>query len=132
MHGYLTQAKKLLRSALLDYEKGNERVVQPPHYQHCLDALRQDLMCQADDIPMPGLPGAHMIGRGQVRQCRDWNQLIEWTQQPDFEACYYNFGDYRPIYHGIEHYAYCSKDSKYFDIMSAYFERHGHHDPFVE
>ena len=89
-------------------------------------------MCQADDTPMPALPGAHNIGRGQIRQCRDWNQLIAWTQQPEFEACYRTLGEYRTVYHGIEHYAYCSKNSQYFDIMNAYFERHGHYDPFVE
>ena len=126
----LTLWQKLLRRGYLDYQRGNEQVISAHHIHHCLDALRQDLMCQADDTPMPAFP-AH-IGNNQIRQCRDWEKFVAWTQQPEHSSCYRTFDYYRPMYHGIEHYAFCPKYSPYNDIMHASFEKHGHQDPFVE
>ncbi|TGO26868.1 hypothetical protein BPAE_0051g00030 [Botrytis paeoniae] len=44
---------KVLRRAFIDYERGGEIGSSAGHVHHCLDALRQDMMCNADDTPMP-------------------------------------------------------------------------------
>ncbi|PYH81882.1 hypothetical protein BO82DRAFT_383445 [Aspergillus uvarum CBS 121591] len=55
------------------------------HVQHCLDQLRQDVICNADDTPryaghqQPGDPPG--TGAGQVRLCRDWSQLERWARE---------------------------------------------------
>lgn len=42
-----------MRKAIVDYEKGNPIEISAGHVHHCLDALRQDTTCNADDTPMP-------------------------------------------------------------------------------
>ncbi|KAF7908086.1 uncharacterized protein EAF01_003841 [Botrytis porri] len=50
---------KVLRRAFNDYERGDEIGSSAGHVHHCLDALRQDMMCNADDSPMPKEPERH-------------------------------------------------------------------------
>lgn len=105
------------------------------HVEHCLDSLRQDLMCAADDTPMPSLELLNGSGEGQMMQCKDFGKLIAWTQAPERNACYKRLttSDYKPIVHSIERYAFCPAGSQHFAAMSRYFEGHGHHeDPFAE
>ena len=96
------------------------------HIYHCLNMLRQDLMCKADDTPMPSADKPHVIGDNQVMQCRDWSQLVAWSRYPDQNACFELFSDYRPVAHRLEQYAHCPEDSPYYPVMKEYFERHGH------
>jgi hypothetical protein len=78
-HGYWrahTAAKE--RKPLGDDE--NDRMISPEHIQHCLDYLRQSLMCHADTTLEPddvGINGAH--GFGVRHNCKDWNQLLRKT-----------------------------------------------------
>lgn len=59
------------------------------HVRHCLEYLRQSLMCLADTTPertelnAAGQRGARGFGVQHV--CRDYNQLVEWTtrQEPE-------------------------------------------------
>ena len=52
----------------------------PAHVRHCIDLLRQSLMCHADttleakDESVNGVTGF-----GIEHRCKDWNQLVEWT-----------------------------------------------------
>lgn len=53
------------------------------HVLHCLDQLRQDVVCNADDTPryagfQPG--DTPTTGSGQVRMCRDWGELERWSR----------------------------------------------------
>ena len=88
--------------------------------------LRQDLMCKADDTPMPSADEPHAIGNNQVMQCRDWTQLVAWSHHPDHNACFRLFLDYRPVAHTLEEYASCPDDSPYYAVMKDCFRRHGH------
>lgn len=101
------------------------------HYEHCLDAIRKDIMCRADDTPMPGHP-ERPLGEGQVMQCRDWNKLVAWTQAPERQSCYRTLSDYRPIKHTLERYAFCPEDSPYYDVQRGYFRRFGHKQVFED
>jgi hypothetical protein len=53
-----------------------------PHVRHCLDLLRQTLMCHADttvetrDTQLKGVTGF-----GSPRRCRDWNDLVRQTEE---------------------------------------------------
>ena len=100
------------------------------HAEHCLDALRQDVMCRADDTPMPVGSVPHSLGDGQVMKCRNWDKLIEWTQAPEQNACFRLMGDYHTVTHTLERHQYCPPDSRYYPVMKAYFDKFGHKDPW--
>ena len=121
-----------MRRAWVDNERGNPPIVNPQHVYHCLDALRQDITCTADDTPMPTIKKPHLIGNGQVRMCRNMDKIIEWTQAPERQACYRRLTDYTRVAHKLERFAFCPKDSEYFPVVEAYFDKWGHKDPFVD
>ena len=101
------------------------------HLQHCLDTLRQDIMCHADDTPLYGrLDTNH--GHGQVVQCRDWNKLIAWSQDLERNACYHQISDYREVIHGIEKYAFCPPGSPYGKAAEDYFKKWGHKELYAK
>jgi hypothetical protein len=85
-------------------------------------------MCMADDTPMPA-PTSHHFGDGQVRMCRDWNQMVEWATEPERHACY-EWDDYREATNTLELYGHCPEGSPYREFQQAYFEYHGHKDPY--
>ena len=107
------------------YTKGNSTVTYH-HYEHCLDGLRQDIMCKADDTPMEGNRDRPGLGDGQVMQCRDWDALIAWTQAPERHACHRLIDDYNTDDHALERFAFCPEWSPYRDVSRAYFEKWGH------
>ena len=122
---------KMLRHAIVSLDRGHDASVQFGHLYHCLDGLRQTVICTADDTPMRSVPGVdHTLGDGQQFMCRDWNKMIQWAQQPDKEACWTMIDDYKPIKHKLERHAFCPKDSPYYETMSKYFEIHGHKQAF--
>jgi hypothetical protein len=52
-----------------------------PHIRHCIDLLRQSLMCRPDltiEVKDEELGG--VTGFGTEHQCRDWQQLLLWTE----------------------------------------------------
>ena len=57
------------------------------HINHCLDAFRQDIMCNADDTPrFTGFVDEPSSGLGQVRMCKSWTKLESWAKANS--ACY--------------------------------------------
>ncbi|KAH7072347.1 hypothetical protein FB567DRAFT_554024 [Paraphoma chrysanthemicola] len=119
---------KLIRKAIVSKHKGENQTFSLHHIYHCLDGLRQDIMCMADDTPMPS-PSDHHVGDGQIRQCRDWSQMIDWALEPKRNACY-KWDDYREATNTLELFAHCPPDSPYYDFQQAYFEYHGHQDTY--
>jgi hypothetical protein len=116
---------------VIDLRSNVESIITWEHYQHCLDALRQDIMCRADDTPMYGKLGNH-LGDGQTVMCRNWDKLIKWTQEPERNACYRSLSDYRTVKHSLERHAFCPENSPYHDVSTRYFEKWGHVDAFEE
>ena len=53
------------------------------HVLHCIDALRQDIVYNANDSTATRSPES---GMGQVRQCRSWEKLERWARRHN--ACY--------------------------------------------
>ncbi|KAL8659035.1 MAG: hypothetical protein Q9202_007309 [Teloschistes flavicans] len=77
----------LLRTALVDMHDKKPQSIHFSHINHCLDGLRQDIMCNADDTPRyTGMGHLRGTGIGQYRMCRDWDQLEQWAD--DHSACY--------------------------------------------
>ena len=93
----------------------HDQVPQSTHFSHvghCLDAIRQDIVCNADDTPrFTGLSNKLTSGLGQTRLCKDWGKLEEWAKE--HSACYrYDAGaDYT---NGIELelFKHCPDDSR--------------------
>ncbi|KAI1177093.1 hypothetical protein F4777DRAFT_226475 [Nemania sp. FL0916] len=59
------------------------------HALHCLDQLRQDVICNADDTPRyAGFQDPPGTGAGQVRKCNDWSKLESWAVENT--ACFHH------------------------------------------
>ncbi|KAK6604054.1 hypothetical protein H4I95_05957 [Botrytis cinerea] len=69
-----------LRTSLLEFHRGEEQSGSFAHVTHCLDALRQDIKCNADDTPRWSGYGHRITGVDQVRMCRNWDLLDEWSK----------------------------------------------------
>lgn len=95
------------------------------HALHCVDHMRKDAMCGADDFLLPspkslyGSPGP----RGQSRVCKDWDALVDWAQEHN--ACYQHITDdeegFAEEHDEIERYAACPPTSPYLHKMQEYF-----------
>jgi len=97
------------------------------HTFHCLDALRQDIMCAANDTPMPVVELPNKIGDGQIVQCRNYDALVQWTREPERFPCYNRTVDTGlSLENRIEAYAYCPEDSPFYSTQQAYFAKWGH------
>ena len=58
------------------------------HDIHCFDALRQHIMCTADDTLLY-TTGHRDAGTNQTRMCRNWDALNQWATE--HTACYHDF-----------------------------------------
>jgi hypothetical protein len=65
-----------------DQKSSHQEHSDPAHIRHCMDYLRQSLMCAADSTLEPvnfALGG--VTGWGFKRQCRDYSALVEWSDK---------------------------------------------------
>ncbi|KAI1801824.1 hypothetical protein F4811DRAFT_573642 [Daldinia bambusicola] len=60
------------RNELENFDFGKDR---SPHVAHCFEYLMQGLTCSADTSIEPALKGDKFLGRGVLRQCRDFERL---------------------------------------------------------
>lgn len=57
------------------------------HAYHCIDTLREEIMCNADDTPVATFKNhKHPFGYQQYRMCREWAPLRDWASQ--YSICY--------------------------------------------
>ena len=104
--------QKIIYISLLEYRLGEVQSRKWAHISHCFDALRRQVLCDADDTPRAvqrDLDG--VSGVGQYRKCRDWNRLEKWAKQ--HTACYRR--PERPVegMRNIEKYKHCPEGSEY-------------------
>ncbi|KAI9711763.1 MAG: hypothetical protein M1820_001908 [Bogoriella megaspora] len=121
---------KYIRRTLIDYQRGRPLVTDVLHAYHCLASLRQDIMCMADDTPMPSGDEIAQIGDGQVMMCRDYAALVAWSYDPVRNACHKSLNEYIQITHPRERYAFCEPGTHYYEKMKKYFDEYGHQDPY--
>ena len=96
------------------------------HAMHCVDHMRKDIMCDADDFPLPSPPSRHELPgpRGQTKVCKNWDVLLGWARERN--ACYQHITDdedgFALEHHEIERYQNCPPGSPYYEIMKSYFD----------
>ncbi|MCJ1236443.1 hypothetical protein MMC14_004424 [Varicellaria rhodocarpa] len=103
-----------LRTAILEYHTQAVKQSSPHlHVIHCLNVLRDEIMCDADDTPRyTGFQPHKSSGLGQFRMCRDWSQLEQWAE--DHTACWRHIGDIsEPGFRELERYRFCPAGSPY-------------------
>ncbi|CAG8953115.1 hypothetical protein HYFRA_00003312 [Hymenoscyphus fraxineus] len=55
-------------------------MLSPPHIRHCIDLLRQSLMCNADTtVEKKDEKAGGVHGFGVQHRCKHWFQLVDWT-----------------------------------------------------
>ncbi|KAE8140862.1 hypothetical protein BDV38DRAFT_279838 [Aspergillus pseudotamarii] len=105
-----------------EYRYNRPQSVTYPHILHCLDSIRVETMCAADDtlryIPLNNVSG-YKPGDGQKRKCRDWHQMQSFVDKHD--PCYrYVFpGD--DTVSNLERFKYCPNNSSYLPKIREYF-----------
>ncbi|KAI9866711.1 MAG: hypothetical protein M1830_005898, partial [Pleopsidium flavum] len=119
---------KVLHRVLYDVHLGRPPTRDVSHGMHCLDHLRKDTMCNADDYLLSTPPGVYGRDgpRGQARQCRDWDAFVDWSK--GFSSCYRHITDdevyYHKHYRAIDRYSICPENSPYFQKAQAYLKTH--------
>lgn len=107
----------MLRKSTLEAFDGKEQELTREHVVHCLDVLRELVMCDADDTPRytgrlnQQASAEHPTsGIGQIRMCRNWNELETWAV--GHSACYraINYGD--EAFPTTERYKFCPNGEK--------------------
>lgn len=113
---WLTVAQQfVVRDSLLQFRDGEPQLWPFSHVTHCLHALREDTICNADDTPrytgrLHAQANSTLIfsGVGQTRQCRDWDQLRKHAIENS--ACYQRPTDkYVPL---LDRYKHCPDGSE--------------------
>ena len=108
--------------ALREFERGLPQTTPMHHHIHCLDALRENAICSADDTLRPtGSSGANVQGprRKPQRKCRDWEQLKRWALQNS--ACFKPLPDDDPRRGTLEEWTWCPKESPFMPAVEAFF-----------
>ncbi|TQS31352.1 hypothetical protein Golomagni_08371, partial [Golovinomyces magnicellulatus] len=78
---------KLIYRSLAEHRRGDEQTRSWHHVSHCLDTLRRQIICDADDTPRATERRPEILaGLGQYRMCRSWDALEAFAKS--HTACY--------------------------------------------
>lgn len=111
---------KNIHRAVREYELDMPQSLPLMHITHCLDSLRDDILCQADDTPrFTTRTKAPESGMGQLRQCKDWGALEKWAAERT--ACYRYVSHKAGSIDQFELFKYCPKDSPYWPALRKHF-----------
>ncbi|KAL4791756.1 hypothetical protein BDV19DRAFT_392825 [Aspergillus venezuelensis] len=105
-----------------EYRHNTPQSITYPHILHCLDSIRLETICTADDTPRyipPNAVHGFRPGDGQTRQCRDWTQLDAFVRQHD--PCYRYICPGNGTVSNLERFKYCSANSEYLPRIREYF-----------
>ena len=108
----LITIQKIVHQTLTELYDGVPNSYPMGHAFHCIDVLRQDAVCLADDTPLftslehPGSPG-----RNQGRLCRDWSKLEKFAW--DHTSCWRDISPTKHIETNLLRYRYCPAGSQY-------------------
>jgi hypothetical protein len=110
----------MLRISLRESQDGREQSTPFEHQLHCVDALRQEVICNADDTPRyTGFQPHKSSGLGQFRQCRNWKDLEAWAAENT--ACWRYINNTDPDFDSLERYKFCPEGSPYHDRIHEIF-----------
>jgi len=111
---------KMLRTSLRESQQGREQSTPFEHQLHCVDALRQEVICNADDTPRyTGFQPLKSSGLGQFRQCRNWKDLEAWAAENT--ACWRYINNTDPNFDSLERYKFCPEGSPYYAYIHEIF-----------
>ena len=120
---HLTSQQRSIYISLMEYRDGLPQSRRHHHIIHCLEALRRDVVCNADDTPRhTSSDPAHagQTGFGQPRQCRNWDTLNDWAKQ--HYACFrYDHEELGASYPEIQRFVWCPEGSPYRQEVDKYF-----------
>ncbi|KUJ19151.1 uncharacterized protein LY89DRAFT_667145 [Mollisia scopiformis] len=108
--------------ALREFEQGIPQTTPMHHHIHCLDALRENAICSADDTLRPAGSGqaTPLVPEKQPRkQCRDWNQLERWAVENS--ACFKRYPDDDPKHRTLEEWRNCPENSQFMPLVNKFF-----------
>ncbi|KAI5923508.1 hypothetical protein F4810DRAFT_669144 [Camillea tinctor] len=100
--------------SIQQYRTNKTQTIQYEHILHCLDSLRVEIMCTADDtLRYVPLNSAHEFrpGDGQQRKCRDWNQVQNFVEAHD--PCYRYLEPGNSEISNLERFKFCPPGSIY-------------------
>ncbi|KAI0469383.1 hypothetical protein F4859DRAFT_487986 [Xylaria cf. heliscus] len=88
LHGFHNlHCLKIIYISMSEYRRGMPQTRSWHHVSHCLDALRRQIICDADDTPRATDRRVEVVsGLYQHRRCRSWEQLEEFAKK--HTACY--------------------------------------------
>lgn len=88
LHGFHNlHCLKIVYLSLSEHRRGVPQTRSWHHISHCLDALRRQILCDADDTPRATDRRTEVVsGLLQHRKCRRWEDLEEFANQ--HTACY--------------------------------------------
>ncbi|KAF4626049.1 hypothetical protein G7Y89_g12113 [Cudoniella acicularis] len=93
-------------------ELGTNQTQTLKHVVHCLDVLRSEVMCTADDTPLGfRFQEINQTERAPKRKCRDWNKLVEYATENS--ACFRRYDPSDPRYDTFEEFMFCPPGSPY-------------------
>ncbi|KAI1481086.1 hypothetical protein F4774DRAFT_375499 [Daldinia eschscholtzii] len=108
--------------SIQQYRTNRKQTISYPHILHCLDSLRVETMCAADDtlryVPLNSVHGFRP-GDGQQRKCRDWNKLQEFAESHN--PCYRYLQPGNATFSNLERFKFCSEESGYLPKIRKYF-----------
>jgi len=111
---------KSIHASLMQFHWDEPQTFPFEHIMHCVDALRLEIICQADDTPRYSTADNKLgSGIGQYRQCKDWSKLESWAQ--DNSACfrYFNYSA-NSMFDQRERFVFCPPESPYIPRVEKY------------
>ncbi|KAI8944047.1 hypothetical protein F4801DRAFT_573012 [Xylaria longipes] len=100
--------------SLSEFKAGKPQSRRWGHVIHCVDHLRQEAICNADDTPRFSTESdIPVTGLNQVRKCRSWEKLEVWARQ--YPACYRYINATKSLseFPQVERFVWCPKGSPY-------------------
>lgn len=83
MRFFLPPLQKKLREVVWDSEVGKVETFRYGHASHCIDYLRQSLMCHGDLTPIyfkwSDEAGLFVSQQESIMQCRSWDAIVAWS-----------------------------------------------------
>ena len=105
-----------------EYELDLPQSLTLPHITHCLDSLRTDILCYADDMPRyTTATKSPESAVGQPRVCRDWSKLEEWAEL--HTSCYHYISHKADFINQFGRFKYCPKDSPYWPALREHWNK---------
>lgn len=94
---------RILRKTLWEAVEKRPYTYPLSHSEHCFDALRQSVVCNADNTPLYTF-GDFTAGDGQLHQCRNWTELRNYATEQT--ACYKDTLEDVPL---GDHFGFCDE-----------------------